>query len=45
MGSKHQGGANVAMADGAVKFLKADVSQPVLQALFTRAGKEVLPAW
>jgi prepilin-type N-terminal cleavage/methylation domain-containing protein len=44
-GSNHQGGAYVATADGAVKFLRDDASQAIIQALCTRAGKEVVADW
>jgi prepilin-type N-terminal cleavage/methylation domain-containing protein/prepilin-type processing-associated H-X9-DG protein len=39
-GSNHSGGANFALADGAVRFLVDKTSLPVLQALSTRAGGE-----
>jgi prepilin-type N-terminal cleavage/methylation domain-containing protein/prepilin-type processing-associated H-X9-DG protein len=39
-GSNHSGGANFAMADGAVRFLVDETSMAVLQALATRAGGE-----
>ncbi|MBX9628175.1 MAG: DUF1559 domain-containing protein [Gemmataceae bacterium] len=42
-GSKHPGGTNVAMADGSVRFLRDSLSQPVLQAMSTRNGGEVVP--
>src|SRR5262245_17381574 len=41
-GSGHTGGANFCMADGSVQFLSNTVSLPVLQALGTRAGGEVV---
>jgi len=42
MGSGHTGGANVAFADGSVKFLRDSTALTVLQALCTRAGGEVV---
>jgi prepilin-type N-terminal cleavage/methylation domain-containing protein/prepilin-type processing-associated H-X9-DG protein len=41
MGSGHTGGANVAMADGSVRFLRDSTTLAVLQAHCTRAGGEV----
>jgi prepilin-type N-terminal cleavage/methylation domain-containing protein/prepilin-type processing-associated H-X9-DG protein len=41
MSSAHSGGANVAMADGSVRFLRDSTAQPVLWAAATRAGGEV----
>ncbi len=38
----HPGGANVLMADGSVKFIKATVSGDVISALASRAGGEVI---
>ena len=40
--SKHPGGANFALGDGSVKFLKDSMAPNVYQALSTRAGKEVV---
>jgi prepilin-type N-terminal cleavage/methylation domain-containing protein/prepilin-type processing-associated H-X9-DG protein len=40
--SAHAGGANVAMADGSVRFIKGTTSMPIWWALGTRAGGEVL---
>jgi prepilin-type processing-associated H-X9-DG protein/prepilin-type N-terminal cleavage/methylation domain-containing protein len=40
----HPGGANVAFADGSVKFLKETTSTQVLTAFGTRAGGEVVSA-
>jgi prepilin-type N-terminal cleavage/methylation domain-containing protein/prepilin-type processing-associated H-X9-DG protein len=42
--SLHPGGANFAMADGSVRFLKQTISDVPYQALGTRAGGEVLSA-
>jgi prepilin-type N-terminal cleavage/methylation domain-containing protein/prepilin-type processing-associated H-X9-DG protein len=41
-GSGHAGGANVAMADGSVRFLRDSMSLSTLQALSTRACGEVI---
>ncbi len=41
-GSLHPGGANFAMADGSVRFIKQSISQPTYHALGTRAGGEVI---
>jgi prepilin-type N-terminal cleavage/methylation domain-containing protein/prepilin-type processing-associated H-X9-DG protein len=41
-GSGHGGGANVVFADGSVHFLSQDISLTTLQALSTRAGREVI---
>jgi prepilin-type processing-associated H-X9-DG protein len=43
-GSQHAGGANFAMVDGSVRFLKEAIAPSVLRALGTRAGSEVLSA-
>jgi prepilin-type processing-associated H-X9-DG protein len=40
MGSKHPGGLNATMADGAVRFLKNTISAQALKALVTRNGGE-----
>lgn len=40
-GSLHPGGANFAMADGSVRFIKQTIAQPTYHALGTRAGGEV----
>ncbi|MEW4567718.1 DUF1559 domain-containing protein [Tautonia sp. JC769] len=42
--SQHPGGANVCFADGSVKFLKSSVAYPVLWALGSRDGGEVISA-
>jgi len=42
-GSHHTDGVNVAMGDGSVRFLKASTMLPVLAAMSTRNGGEVLP--
>jgi prepilin-type N-terminal cleavage/methylation domain-containing protein/prepilin-type processing-associated H-X9-DG protein len=41
--SFHNGGANVVMADGSVRYLRQDIKLEVLIALLTRAGGEVFP--
>jgi prepilin-type processing-associated H-X9-DG protein/prepilin-type N-terminal cleavage/methylation domain-containing protein len=43
-GSRHPGGANTAFADGHVQFIKSSISNPVWNALGTRAGGEVVSA-
>jgi prepilin-type N-terminal cleavage/methylation domain-containing protein/prepilin-type processing-associated H-X9-DG protein len=43
-GSLHPGGANFAMCDGSVRFIKSTIAQPIYQALGTRAGGEVVSA-
>jgi len=43
-GSLHPGGANFAMADGSVRFLKQSIAMQVYHALGTRAGGEVISA-
>jgi prepilin-type processing-associated H-X9-DG protein len=40
--SFHSGGANAAMADGSVRFLREGISIRTLAALSTRAGGEVI---
>jgi prepilin-type processing-associated H-X9-DG protein len=42
LSSYHPGGANIAMADGSVHFLKSTVSWNILWALGSRAGGEVI---
>jgi prepilin-type processing-associated H-X9-DG protein len=43
-GSGHPGGANFTFADGSVRFLADRLPRPVLQALSTCRGGEVVPA-
>jgi prepilin-type N-terminal cleavage/methylation domain-containing protein len=43
-GSQHTAGANFCLADGSVRFISNSIPLPVLQALVTRAGGEVLDA-
>ncbi len=40
--SQHPGGANFAMCDGSVKFIKNSISMPVYQGLSTRNSAEVI---
>jgi prepilin-type processing-associated H-X9-DG protein/prepilin-type N-terminal cleavage/methylation domain-containing protein len=42
MSSYHPGGANVAFADGSVRFLKSSTGLPVIWALGTKAGNDVV---
>jgi prepilin-type processing-associated H-X9-DG protein len=42
MASYHQGGANAAMADGAVRFLSSSIDPQDLRALTTIAGNEIV---
>jgi prepilin-type N-terminal cleavage/methylation domain-containing protein/prepilin-type processing-associated H-X9-DG protein len=44
MSSYHAGGANVALADGSVRFLKSSVAKEVVWALGSRAGGEIISA-
>ena len=41
--SFHTGGANVAFADGSVRFISQSISIATLAALVTKGGKEVIP--
>lgn len=43
MGSDHPGGAQIALADGSVRFISATIDQQTLRALLTRSGGEVVP--
>jgi hypothetical protein len=43
-GSMHPGGFNALMGDGAVRFIKMSVAIPVIRALITKAGGEVVGA-
>jgi prepilin-type processing-associated H-X9-DG protein len=45
MGSGHPGGCNVAMADGATRFVSESVDNPTLRALSTRAGGETIGSY
>jgi len=42
-GGYHPGGANVAFADGSIKFLRETIDPKVFEALSTVAGGERLP--
>jgi prepilin-type processing-associated H-X9-DG protein len=42
--SRHPGGANVAFADGSVRFIKQSVAPPTWWALGSRAGGEIISA-
>jgi prepilin-type processing-associated H-X9-DG protein len=44
MSSYHPGGANVAFADGSVRFIKSSTAWPVIWGLGSKAGGEVLSA-
>jgi prepilin-type processing-associated H-X9-DG protein len=43
MYSFHSGGANIAFADGSVRFVQASVSMTIMAALITKNGGEVIP--
>ena len=40
IGSEHQGGVNVGMADGSVQFMQENIPLDILRALLTKAGSE-----
>jgi prepilin-type processing-associated H-X9-DG protein len=42
--SLHPGGANFAMADGSVRFIKETIAFPIYQAVSTRSGGEIVSA-
>jgi prepilin-type processing-associated H-X9-DG protein len=44
MSSYHSGGANVAMCDGSVRFLKSTTALPTVWALGSKDGGEVISA-
>jgi len=44
MSSYHPGGANIAMADGSVRFIKSSTSMQIIWALGSKAGSEVISA-
>ena len=44
MSSYHSGGANIALADGSVRFLKATTAKEVVWALGSRQGGEIISA-
>lgn len=41
-GSLHSNGVNIAMADGSVHYLVEETEKPILEALSTMAGEEVV---
>src|SRR5262249_23140686 len=43
-GSRHTSGANFAMCDGSVRFIRDSISLQTLAALSTRDGGETIPA-
>ena len=45
MRSRHVGGVNLLMADGAVRFVEDGVDGSLWQALLTRGGGEVIENW
>jgi prepilin-type N-terminal cleavage/methylation domain-containing protein/prepilin-type processing-associated H-X9-DG protein len=42
--SFHTGGANICFADGSVHFVRDSIALPVLAALVTKAGGEIIPS-
>ena len=44
LASRHPGGVNILFGDGSVRFLKDTTPNPILAALCTRAGAEIIPA-
>lgn len=44
-GSRHAGGANFAMCDGSVRWISNSVDSSVMKALFSVAGKDLVPAF
>jgi len=45
LGGQFEGGFNVAMCDGSVRFVVRAIAPETLRALFTRAGGEPVAAW
>ncbi len=44
-GSRHNGGMNVALADGSVRFVAATIQTAIYRGLGTRSGGEVVGSW